>query len=203
MTDGKGPDEIDDDEGAGFDDEEAAEANAPTDADAPTEDTEPLDAADTEEWEPDPTPESSAAPGITASERAEERQGIARDLASRTAATDELPYVDDRFSRYWVGAIVATFGVILLYALLFGKAGFFTPPAPTESPAPIVTPGASPSPSPTHTFIPPTPERSASPALSPSPAVSPSLEPSPSPGVTPHGPSPTPAPTLSPNAGST
>ena len=34
---------------------------------------------------------------------------------------DELPYVDDRVSKWWVGLIVAVFVVIFAYGLLFGS----------------------------------------------------------------------------------
>ncbi len=170
MTDGKGPDEIDDvepssaelegtDEAASFDDEEAAGADA-------TSETEVAEDDGDEDEDDDET--DSGRRGVLPPISGRPAASTAAGRAAAAPAGDELPYVDDRFSKYWVAAIVATFAVILLYALLFGKAGFFTRAAPPESPTPIVTPGASPSPSPTHTFIPPTPERSASPALSPS-----------------------------------
>lgn len=95
-----------------------------------------------------------------------------RGRDSRAAATssvhdastseDELPYIDDRFSKYWVGAIVAVFLLIVAYGILFGKAGALTPPTPSPTPSP-----------------------SATPALSASPVASSSLTPAPSVTITP------------------
>ncbi|MFI5253980.1 MAG: hypothetical protein ACHQ15_00770 [Candidatus Limnocylindrales bacterium] len=83
---------------------------------------------------------------------------------------EQLPYVDDRFSKVWVGLIILTFVAILAYGFLAGRGGLLTP-QPTPSPTPVVT--AAPSPSPT-----------TGPSLSPGASGSPSLEPtaSPSPG---------------------
>src|SRR5512141_3125625 len=48
----------------------------------------------------------------------------AAPVAPRTSVAhsdEELPYIDDRASKIWVGAIVAVFVLILAYGLLFGK----------------------------------------------------------------------------------
>ena len=109
-------------------------------------------------------------------------------VASRTGAArsdEELPYIDDRASKIWVGAIVAVFALILAYGLLFGKSGALTPPtpSPTPSPVPTATASASPAPSASLTAAPsvtitPIPSVTATPVptvvLTASPAPSPS-----------------------------
>ncbi len=82
---------------------------------------------------------------------------------------DELPWVDDRVSKLWVALIVAVFGLILLYGILLGNAGLLTPvasPSPSPSQAPVSTPTAPTSPTPR-----------SSPAVSPSPGSSPAASP--------------------------
>jgi hypothetical protein len=88
-----------------------------------------------------------------------------RDDRGAPAHGDELPYIDDPFSRVWVLFLIAVFGAILLYGILFGRAGLLSP-TPTPSPTPIVTPSPAVSPSPP---ISPTPVVSPTPALSPTP----------------------------------
>lgn len=108
-------------------------------------------------------------------------------------ATDELPWIDDQVSKVWVVLIVAVLSLILLYGILFGRAGMLNPvpsPSPSPSPTPVVTPSAPPSSSPTSS-----PSVPASPAASPSPGVSPS----PSPGAAP-SPARSPSPGASPAA---
>ena len=97
------------------------------------------------------------------------------------AAEDELPYVDDRVSKIWVGAIVAVFVLILAYGLLFGKSGALTPPTPSPTPSPSPTPTLSASPVPSVT---PTPSISITPtpsSTSASPTPAPSATPTPAP----------------------
>jgi protein-L-isoaspartate(D-aspartate) O-methyltransferase len=111
---------------------------------------------------------------------------VAAAVAAERPHDDDLPYIDDRVSKIWVGLIAATFIGILLWGLLGGKAGFLSPqptPEPTPSPVPSLT--ASPRPSTT-----PRPSPSASPATSASPAPSaspaaPSASPSAAPSVAP------------------
>lgn len=92
---------------------------------------------------------------------------------STPVASDELPYVDDRLSKLFVGAMVAVFTAIFAYGLLFGGAGLLTPdatPRPSRPPSPSVSPAVSPSGSP-----------ASSPSASPSPEGSPESSPSASP----------------------
>lgn len=100
---------------------------------------------------------------------------------------EELPYIDDRASKIWVGAIVAVFVLILAYGLLFGKSGALTPATPSPTPTPVATatapatitpspsltgaPTVSPAPSVTITSV---PTVTATPNVSPTPAPSPS-----------------------------
>jgi hypothetical protein len=126
---------------------------------------------------------TSGASAVGMAGRVRGRLPRARDVttattgATATAGTDQLPYVDDRVSRFWVLAIAATFAAILLYGLMLGRGGFLTPiAAPTPTLAPTPSPVVSPTPSP-----------SASPSASASPSGSPSASPSGSPSVSPSG----------------
>lgn len=94
--------------------------------------------------------------------------------------TEEVPYVDDRVSKLWVLLIAAVFAAILIFGLLFGRAGLLAP-GPSPSPSPVVSPGLGPSPSPAGV---PSPVVSPGPTSAPSPAAptspTPPLTPSPS-----------------------
>jgi hypothetical protein len=98
---------------------------------------------------------TSGASAVGMAGRVRGRLPRARDVTTATtggtatAATDQLPYVDDRVSRFWVLAIAATFAAILLYGLMLGRGGFLTPiAAPTPTLAPTPSPVVSPSPVP-------------------------------------------------------
>lgn len=94
------------------------------------------------------------------------------DVRAVREAADELPWVDDRVSKLWVALVVAVFGLILLYGILFGNAGLLTPvasPSPSPSQAPVSTPTVRTSPTPR-----------SSPGVSPSPGSSPAASPGPS-----------------------
>jgi hypothetical protein len=80
--------------------------------------------------------------------RGPEPRAAAAAPVRAVATEDELPYVDDRVSKIWVGAIVAVFALILAYGLLFGKAGALTPPTPSPTPSPSAAPTATASPAP-------------------------------------------------------
>lgn len=117
------------------------------------------------------------------------RQGASVQVSrtSRTAVGEEdVPYIDDRPSKFWVGAVAAVFIVILAYALLFGKGGMFSPPPPTLPPEPTAAPSVSISPSavPSSSFA---ASPSAVPSVSASivPSVAPSAAPSAAPSVAP------------------
>lgn len=91
---------------------------------------------------------------------------------------EELPYIDDRASKIWVGAIVAVFALILAYGLLFGKSGALTPATPSPSPSPVPTatatatavPSASLTAAPSVTIT-PVPSVTATPNASPTPTA--------------------------------
>ena len=99
------------------------------------------------------------------------------EVRSRVGGEDELPYVDDRVSKLWVALIVAVFGAILVYGLLFGKAGMLTPATPSPTPRPSASPTAVPTASPVAT-----PTHSPSPTATPtaSPTATPTASPTPS-----------------------
>jgi len=100
--------------------------------------------------------------------RASGRSADGPRRSTDTQAHDELPYIDDPFSRVWVLGLVAVFGLIVLYGVLFGRAGLLSP-GPVPSPTPIVSPGP----------VSPTP------ILSPSPAVTPTSDSASPAGATP------------------
>lgn len=98
-----------------------------------------------------------------------------RGLARRAAPAGESPStpsevavrIDDRISQVFVVGVIVVFAAILLYGLLFGAAGVFTP-LPTPSPVPSASAPA------------PSGSESAAPSAAPStsPATSPSGSPS-------------------------
>ena len=109
-------------------------------------------------------------------------RGAAAQASAGREAVDELPWVEDRVSKLWVLLIVGIFGAILLYGLLFGRAGMLTPvpsPSPSPSPSQLVTPSPAVS----------TPAASPTPRLSPSPGTPPAGSPTPA-GSPPASPSP-------------
>jgi hypothetical protein len=114
----------------------------------------------------------------------ESRGAATSSVHDASTSEDELPYVDDRVSKYWVGTMVAIFLLILAYGILFGKAGELTPATPSPSPSPSATPTLSASPIPSS-------------SLTPAPSVT--ITPLPSSSIPHDGPqsvppSPTPAP---------
>ena len=112
---------------------------------------------------------------------------VSEAKARAVAAEEDHPYVDDRVSKVWVALILLVFAGILLYGLLFGKAGMLS----QASPSPSATPSQS-----------ATPSVTISPSPGGSPSATPSVSPSDSPGTSPTSgsPSPTSAPTASPAA---
>lgn len=65
---------------------------------------------------------------------------------------EPVPYVDDRWTKIFVAAVIVVFALIFANAIFMGKGGLLTA-TPSPSPAPIVTesPSASPSASPAAT----------------------------------------------------
>jgi hypothetical protein len=148
---------------------------APTDADPQTGDPE-LEDGDLDN--PEASVATLRAPFVEpkASQRtsAPTRRTATLDSSARPGSSEEdVPYIDDRVSKYWVGAIAATFLLILLYGLLFGHAGMFSPPPPTDVPIPTDAPTLSLSPTVTPP-ISPTVAPSEAPSL---PSVAPTLTP--------------------------
>jgi hypothetical protein len=56
---------------------------------------------------------------------------------------DELPYIDDRADKLWVGLIFVIFAAIIFAALAFGNGGFLTPAPSAEPTFPTETLGPS------------------------------------------------------------
>lgn len=177
MTDDRSPEEeleIDgEDQASGHDGAPMSDESQDEDLDDELDEQE-----EEEEQERDEGPRSSAAlPQVRG------KSSAAAPAPARTGvfhSEDELPYIDDRASKIWVGAIVAVFALILVYGLLFGKAGALTPPTPSPEPTPSRTPAASvtAAPSPSITAVP-------SVTISPVPSVTPAPTPAPSPTAAP------------------
>ncbi len=174
--------------------ERVEDENAGLDADEGLDDEEDLDEAFDDELD-DGAPRSSSGTRdlepAPAKPMAQVRGRASRAATSsvRDASTseDELPYVDDPVSKYWVLAIVGVFLLILAYGLLFGKSGALTPPTPSPTPSSSPTPTLSASPVPSGSLTPapsitilpsgsaPVPSVSAvSPTAAPSPTPAPS-----------------------------
>jgi hypothetical protein len=133
--------------------------------------------------------------------------------SSSDHGSDELPYIDDPVSKWWIGIIVAVFALIFAWAILFGGGGvfdgIFDSDDPTPSPEPTIS--ASPAPS-VEVTLEPSAEPEGTPAvevtLEPSaepegtPAVEVTLEPSAAPTATATS-EPTDVPSVEPTAAPT
>jgi hypothetical protein len=200
MTDPKRPDDAEELETADVD-AAAVDASATADADADADaemisaadDSAELDADDTADaadddltdgYEQEPVAVAGE-PVLAADDAAPTRPMSSRERraareAGQTkpvAGPDDLPYVDDRVSKWWVGLIALTFLLIIAYGFLFGRGGFLTPvPTPVPSEPAVIdspTPGASTSAAPSITIVPSrSPAASGSPGASSSPASS-------------------------------
>ncbi len=121
----------------------------PVDASELTEDLESADVGDAEGTpaiDPASPVAAAAAPVVATSApvaKAGGRQATTRP--PQPGVPDDHPYVDDPVTKWWVGIIVAVFGLIVAYALLFGHGGILTP-EPTREPIPTDVPSLSPSP---------------------------------------------------------
>jgi hypothetical protein len=95
-----------------------------------------------------------------------------------TPASEELPYIDDPVSKWWIAIIVAVFVLIFAWAILFGAGGLFGgilgSEDPTPSPEPTLVATMEPTQAPSAA-----PEATAGPAVSsPGPEMSQVPEPS-------------------------
>ena len=125
-----------------------------------------------------PRADLAAAAGAAGAKTAASR-GRQTRTATPAPAIDELPYVDDRVSKIWVGLIVAVFAAIFIYGLLLGRGGILTTtpsPEPTASRPPSSSPSTVPSPS-----VRPSVTAGPSGSVSPSVVVSPTPSRAPSP----------------------
>ena len=167
---------------------EAADDNAELDGDEALEGEDDLD-DDLDDGSPRSSSGSRDAEAVVAKPMAQVRGRDSRHRGAESphvaVSEDELPYVDDPVSKYWVLAIVAVFLLILAYGLLFGKSGALTPPTPSPTPSPSATPTLSASPVPS-TSLTPAPSITITPVPSAS-GVSPTAAPT-------AAPTPTPAP---------
>jgi hypothetical protein len=122
-----------------------------------------------------------------AASRRRNRRGLAPVAPvppSSAARPDELPYIDDRLDKFWVGLIFVIFAAIIFAALAFGNGGFLTP-APSAEPTfpteslnpsetiPLETVGPSESVAPSAGGSAPSGATSTAPAVSPLPSVTP------------------------------
>lgn len=180
--------------------EEATDANvADADADAElnaedsVETPEPSETAGEEDLETRPPEDAPPGAPFAATRASERLSGPTRPAvvpeakARAVASEEELPYVDDRVSRYWVIAIAAVFLLILAWGIFGGKAGLLSAPRPTEEPLPTNTPALSTAPSAPASVTPsvaPSALPSAVPSAIPS-AGGPSLPPSAAPSSAP------------------
>jgi hypothetical protein len=205
TTDEPLPDEeLPGDDGTFQDANPADSAETADDAAAEAESDEAADAEDEDEADYDDEEEADETPVVAPARGG--RGGAA--AAGRTApagpsVAERAVHLEDRASAIFVLAIVATFVGILLYGMLAGGAGFFTPlptpsPTPTEEPIPSESPSGSPSASPSTS---PAASPSGSPGASGSgaPSGSPGASPSGSPGASPSA-APSAAPTVAPSA---
>jgi hypothetical protein len=80
-------------------------------------------------------------------------------------ASDELPYIDDPVSKWWVAVVVTVFALIFAWAILFGAGGLFDgilgSDEPTPTPEATVVATMEPTQAPSAT-----PEATAGPAVS-------------------------------------
>ena len=53
-----------------------------------------------------------------------------------TPASEELPYIDDPVSKWWIAIIVAVFVLIFAWAILFGAGGLFDGILGSDDPSP-------------------------------------------------------------------
>jgi hypothetical protein len=178
MSDGRpGQDEL----------EPAADENAELDEDEGLDDEDDLDegaprsSSGSRDYEPAPAKPMAQVRGR------DSRAPATSSVHDASTSEDELPYIDDRFSKYWVGAIVAVFLLIVAYGILFGKAGALTPPTPSPTPSPSATPSLSASPVPSSSLTPApsvtiTPLSSVIPTACPTPTPAPTATSNPSPG---------------------
>lgn len=80
---------------------------------------------------------SSAGPAEVPSEHASTSPRPAKAPSGPgTPASEELPYIDDPVSKWWVGIIVAVFVLIFAWAILFGSGGLFGGILGSEDPTP-------------------------------------------------------------------
>ena len=112
----------------------------------------------------------------------------AAGASASDGGADELPYIDDPISKWWVAIIIAVFALIFAWAILFGAGGLFDgildsdEAAATPEPTLVVSPSPEPSAEPT---IVPTEEPTVEPSAEPTIGPCPTPDPSASPGLSP------------------
>jgi hypothetical protein len=115
-------------------------------------------------------------------------------VSSSDQGPDELPYIDDPVSKWWIAIIVAVFALIFAWAILFGAGGLFEGVLTSDDPTPTPEATVVATLAPVTTGAPSlAPDTSADPAL---PSAQP--EPSPAPAVPTLVPEPSVAPTTAP-----
>jgi hypothetical protein len=98
-------------------------------------------------------------------------------VSSSDQGPDELPYIDDPVSKWWIAIIVAVFALIFAWAILFGAGGLFEGVLTSDDPTPTPEATVVATLTPVTTVAPSlAPDITADPAL-PSAQPEPSLEP--------------------------
>lgn len=163
-------------------DPEADEAEAQAQDAALDEAEDEIDMADEadEAEDADDLAEAPAAAPAAAASAPRRGKGKAAPVpqAAPPSVSEQAVHVDDRFSSWFVIAMVAIFVAILAYGVLLGRGGIITDVLATPKPVPTITIAPSPTATPTAA-----PSASASAAPSAAPSASPSAAPSATPAA--------------------
>ena len=124
-----------------------------TPEDAIPEEESPVESVGEREEAAEPADESAleeiaSADGPAATEPVRSATTATAATASKTAP-EVPPYVDDPISKWWIGIIIAVFGLILVVIVLFGRGGFLSDIFESDDPTPEPAITASPEPQPT------------------------------------------------------
>lgn len=137
-----------------------------------TDQNEPEDAIPSEGTEAAPLPQPDApAPSSPRASKA--------TVSTSDQGHDELPYIDDPVSKWWVAIIIAVFALIFAWAILFGAGGLFggvfTSDDPTPTPEATVVATLAPETSEAPSLAPDTTADPALPSAQPEPSLAPAV----------------------------
>ena len=103
---------------------------------------------------------------------------------------EELPYIDDPVSKWWIAIIIAVFALIFAWAIFFGAGGLLggildsDEPAASPEPTLVASPAATEVPT-VAPEVTPEPELTQVPTVAPEPTALPTAEPQPTATATP------------------